>query len=92
MNIIVTKRDKKTEDYDQEKIMRVVIAAGLNRLEAEKLIDYVNKWFIEKNKNIVTSLQIRDRVVIEIQKLNKAAAAKFISYEKYKDRNYKINY
>ena len=46
MNIIVTKRDKKTEDYDQEKIMRVVIAAGLNRLEAEKLIDYVNKWFI----------------------------------------------
>ena len=88
MNIKVSKRDKSTDDYNPEKIMRVVKAAGLTQKETVKLTSSITKWLKTQPRPEVTSLQIRDRVIIEIQKRNVDAAKKFIWYEKYKDKHY----
>ena len=76
------------EIFDSGKIIRVLKAAGLDQVEAEKLTAKIINWLNERAKSQVTSLQIRDRVIIEIQKVDRAAAKRFISYEKYKDKNY----
>ena len=88
MDIKVVKRNGKIETFDPEKIIRVLKAAGLDQVEAEKLTAKIINWLNERAKSQVTSLQIRDRVIIEIQKVDRAAAERFISYEKYKDKNY----
>jgi transcriptional regulator NrdR family protein len=88
MNIKVQKRNGSIEDYDPNKIKRVVIAAGLNEEEAEKLVQAVNRQIEERGKTQVTSIQIRDQVIIEIQKLNRNAANKFIWYEKLRDKSF----
>lgn len=88
MSIIVTKRDNSTSDYVPEKITRVVKEAGLSQKEAAKLTSSITKWLKELNRPKITSLQIRDKVIIEIQKTNEVAAKKFIWFEKYKDKHY----
>ncbi len=91
MNIKVLKRDKSIEDYSSEKIMRVVKAAGLTQKEARQLTASITKWLKKQPRPKITSLQIRDRVLIEIQKINVAAAKKFIWFEKYKDKHYGVD-
>lgn len=90
--IKVVKRDKVVEGYDPEKIKKIVIASGLSTDQAKKLVSVVNKWLKKSEKAQVTSLQIRDRVLIEIQKINEDAARKFIWFEKYKDKNFGVNF
>jgi len=92
MDIKVVKRNGKIEIFDPEKIIKVLKAAGLDQVGAEKLTAKIINWLNERGKPQVTSLQIRDRVIIEIQKVDRAAAERFISYEKYKDKNYEVNY
>jgi transcriptional regulator NrdR family protein len=92
MTIKITKRDNSTAVYDPEKITRVVKEAGLTKKEAMKLTSSITKWLKKQARAQVTSLQIRDRVIIEIQKRNVAAAKKFIWYEKYKDKHYGEEY
>ena len=91
MTIKITKRNNKVADYNPEKIIRVVKEAGLTKKEATKLATSITKWLKEGTQKKVTSLQIRDRVIVEIQKRNKAAAKKFIWYEKYKDKHYGVD-
>ncbi len=87
MEFKVQKRNGSIEDYDSNKILRVVIAAGLTQNEAEKLVKLVNDWLKGKSEPQITSVQIRDRIIVEIQKINKNAANKFIWYEKSRDKN-----
>ena len=92
IDIKVEKRDKKIEDYDPEKILKVLAVTGLTPDESKKLVAAVNNWLERFGRPKVTSLQIRDRVLVEIQKINRSAANKFIWYEKYKDKNEGVNY
>ncbi|OGM11031.1 hypothetical protein A2Z22_04170 [Candidatus Woesebacteria bacterium RBG_16_34_12] len=87
MNVTVVKRNGGIEDYDPEKIIRVVKAAGLNDEESQKLVSAVNTALEEKNRSQITSVQIRDIIIVEIQKINKEIADKFIWYEKIRDKN-----
>jgi transcriptional regulator NrdR family protein len=88
MPIFVVKRDKSLEELDPDKIRKVVEAAGLNDEEAGTLVNEVVNWLESLGKDKVTSLQIRDKVVVEIQKINKNVAEKFISYEMNRDKKY----
>jgi transcriptional regulator NrdR family protein len=88
MPIFVVKRDKSLEEFDPDKIRKVVEAAGLNDEEAGTLVNEVVNWLESLGKDKVTSLQIRDKVVVEIQKINKNVAEKFISYEMNRDKKY----
>jgi transcriptional regulator NrdR family protein len=92
MIVKVIKRDNSQDLYDPEKIEKVVKAAGLNEGEAKKLSGLITKWIKNEKLTQLTSLQIRDRVVVEIQKMNKAAAHKYIWYEKYKDKFYGVRF
>ena len=88
INIKVQKRDGKLEDYDPEKIKKVVKAAGLDEVKTEKLVKDINKWVSTLKKEKITSLQIRDRILVVIQKLDDYASKKYIWWERYKDRNF----
>ena len=92
MNFTIIKRDNKQEVYVPEKIIKVVKAAGLSQEEAEKLTSNITNWLKERRVPHVTSLEIKDRVIVEIQKINKAAADKFIWYEKTKDKEFPSSY
>lgn len=92
MKLKVAKRNNSTSDYDPQKIIRVVKEAGLSEKEAIKLASSVTKWCKKQVPSKVTSLQIRDRVIIEIQKRSKPAAKKFIWFEKYKDKHYGVDF
>ncbi len=91
-SIKVVKRNGTEEDYNPEKVIRVLKVSGLTEEEAKKLASSVTAWLKEDKKDKVTSLQIRDKVVVEVQKVNKVAADKYISYEKYKDKNYGVKF
>ncbi len=86
----VVKRDGTIEVYDKDKIKKVVMAAGLEEDKADKLVALVNDWAKKIKTKTVKSLQIRDRILVEIQKLDEYAAKQFIWYEKYKDRTFGI--
>ena len=90
--IKVEKRDSQVEDYDPEKVIKVVVAAGLSEGQAKELVAKVDEWINKSGKSLFTSLQIRDRAIIEIQKMDEFAAKKFIWYEKYKDKNFGVKY
>ncbi|OGM27636.1 hypothetical protein A2962_04865 [Candidatus Woesebacteria bacterium RIFCSPLOWO2_01_FULL_39_61] len=92
MELKVIKRNLNKENYNPEKIIKVVAAAGLSQESAKALSDRVSGWLEKRGKPEVTSLQIRDKVIVEIQKIDRGAARKFIWYEKYRDKNYGVNY
>lgn len=88
VDITVIKRDGEKEAFDLETIQRVVKAAGLNDEEAKMICLRVENWLQERGKAEVTSVQIRDYIIIELQKLNRTAAQSFIDYEKYRDKTF----
>jgi len=87
-DIKVQKRDKTFEPFDPQKIIFVVKGCGLTEEDAIKLANMVTGWLEDSHVTEVTTLQIRDRILVEIQKMDKLAAKKYIWYEKYKDKNY----
>lgn len=85
MNIVVIKRDGTKEDYDSEKVDRVVVAAGLTPDQATSLVESVGEWLKEKSTHEVTSLEIRDKVLVELKKRDMYAANMFEWYQKTKE-------
>lgn len=87
MSFRVVKRDRQHEEFNAGKLMKVVEAAGLTNEEAKKVCVNVTRWIEESGKPLVTSIQIRDRVIIEMQRINHEASKKFVEYEKSRDRS-----
>ena len=86
MKFQVIKKDGTLEDFEKGKIERVITAAGLSQEQAEKLADDIEKWAETSGKNQITTLQIRNQVLLELKGLNEFAANAFVWYEKTKDR------
>lgn len=86
MDIKVVKRDGKIEKYNPEKIIRVVMAAGLTKAQAQELAKKVTSWVKLLKDKSIPSLRIRDKVIQEIQKSDKYSANAFIWYQKIKDK------
>ncbi|OGK25286.1 hypothetical protein A3A46_03730 [Candidatus Roizmanbacteria bacterium RIFCSPLOWO2_01_FULL_37_13] len=85
MNLQVIKRDGSIEDYNEAKITRVVIAAGLNPDQAQTLASAIAKWIKKNTLTKLSSLKLRDKVLEELKKANKDAANLFSWYEKTKE-------
>ena len=83
----VIKRDGSTEEFDSEKIFRVIKAAGLNEDKARKLAGEIEKWVNDRKQPALTTLQIRDRVAHELEKTDKYAYDLYVWYEKTKDHD-----
>lgn len=83
----VLKRDGSYEDYEEAKIVRVVIAAGLQPDEAQTLATTVTQWVNGLPKEpIISTHQIRDKVVEKLKYVNEYAAGLFVWYEQTKDK------
>lgn len=90
MEIMVQKRNGNLEPFDPEKIVRVTTAAGLRPIDASELAQRVTRW-IElhaKTNSTVTSIQIRDKVFKELEKVNKYASGLYAWYQNLKDKKY----
>lgn len=85
MNPQVIKKDSSTEDFDQDKIARVITAAGLGPEEGFELATKVAKWAQSQGKAQITTYLIREKVLEEMKKINPVAADLFAQYEKSKD-------
>jgi len=82
--ILVVKRDGSKQHYDPDKIAQVAIAAGLETSKTAKLTQAVNDWIESLNRLEVTSLEIRDKVLSVLVKLNPQVADLYRWYQKTK--------
>jgi len=87
MKVQIVKRDGTPEKYDPQKIERVVEAAGLNPEEAKILSGKVTNWLVTNKKEKITSLEIRDQVIKELEAVDEYAANLFKWYQKVKTKN-----
>lgn len=88
MDTQVIKRDGKTEPYDEGKIAKVVQAAGLRPVDAEELAGKITSWIESSGKKQISSIDIRDRVFTELEKVDKYASGLFAWYQTTKDKSY----
>lgn len=84
----VIKRDGQIEEFQKEKIKKVVQAAGLNEKEAKKLAEKISTWIEKHEKDSLSSLEIRDKVLEDLRKRDKYAAGLFEWYQKVKTKNH----
>lgn len=78
----VIKRDGSKEAYDETKVARVVGAAGAKGEDGKQVAKSITTWLVSSKQTEVTSLSIRDRVIMELKKVNEEAANFFIWYQK----------
>ncbi|KKQ75494.1 MAG: hypothetical protein US96_C0010G0010 [Candidatus Woesebacteria bacterium GW2011_GWB1_38_5b] len=85
----VIKRNGELEDFEEGKVARVVHAAGLSEEQAQQLGQNVSQRIKALNAQQVTTIQIRDVVIEEMNKIDKYATDMFIWYQKGKDERQK---
>ncbi len=85
--IKVKKRDGSFEIFEPKKIAKVVHAAGLNEIQSHKLSKTVSSWAHNFKKEEITSLEVRNKVLEELRKVNQSAANLFQWYQKTKNHN-----
>jgi len=87
MLLQVIKRDSRIEEFDEDKIARVVTAAGLKPSEALDLAIRVARWAQSLGKPQITTYAIREKIIEELRKINPTVAQFYSQYEKAKDNN-----
>ena len=86
-NIKVIKRDGTTEEYSEEKVKRVVKAAGLSDEQVVEFTEEISTWIMTLTDTSLTSLQIRDMILEKLPKINPSAADLYKWYESTKESN-----
>jgi len=87
MGIQIIKRSGLKEPYYQDKIERVVVAAGLKPKEGKLLAENITAWIKNLGQNEITSEDVRNKVSGELAKVNRFAKNAYDWYEKSKDTN-----
>lgn len=87
MKIKVIKRDRSLEDFNPQKIKRVVMAAGLDEADAQNLTEKLEAWAHSLGKDKISSLEIRNRVIQELELIDEYTAGLFKWYQKTKDKH-----
>jgi transcriptional regulator NrdR family protein len=85
--IFVIKRDSTLEAFDPNHVARVVKAAGLTEDQAQTLSNQITAWVYSLHLPKISSLQIRDKVIEELKKVNENVANLFAWYETTKEQN-----
>jgi transcriptional repressor NrdR len=88
----VIKRDGRREPFNREKILNGVRKACEKRpisIDAlEKLVERVESWVLEQGRKEISSLEIGEKVMEELRKLDEVAYVRFASvYRQFKDVN-----
>lgn len=86
MHKSVIKRDGSIEPYQEEKIARVVSAAGAEDHVSNEVAKRITAWLESNTSPEVPSLAIRDQVIVELLKVDTDAASMFSWYQKTKEQ------
>ncbi len=78
----IIKRDGSKEPFDLDKIARVVTAAGLEPDETDRLVNKLTDWINSLNKVEISSLEVRDQVLLALDSINTSVANLFRWYQK----------
>lgn len=78
------KRDGTTEVFHPEKIIRVLLAAGLSESDALQTAQTISQYLHSLHKKTVASLLIRDRVQLELDARFPYTAGLYRWYQKTK--------
>lgn len=81
-NLIVIKRDGREEPFDQDKLTRVLIAAWLEGKDAKKIASAIKKELEKQNIQKISSLRIRDLVLLMLKEKHPTAYNFYRWYEK----------
>lgn len=84
MDVKVIKRDGVIEQFDQTKIARVAVAAGLDEEKAKLLSQEIADFIQKSGLTQFTSLQIRDMVSGMLHKYDESAAKMYVWYQSTK--------
>jgi transcriptional regulator NrdR family protein len=85
MQIKFIKRDGSIENYNEHKIIKVLIAAGLEKNDAENISQKITKLILKTKELQTNSLQVRNFVIEELKKIDPNIANFFLWYEKTKN-------
>ena len=83
--IRIQKRNRTLEDFDKNKIVRVLCAAGLNEKDGERVAENVAQHIQKLHDSVVASTTIRDLVQAQLNEINANVANLFRWYEKTKE-------
>ncbi len=86
MNATVVKRDGSKEIFNRDKVCGVLMAAGLPQDQAEGITNTVESWIQSNNLEEFKSLELRDKILEELTKVNKEVADLYQWYESTKDK------
>jgi len=81
----IIKRNGNAENFDKQKIIKVCMAAGLSEKDCTLLADNIGRWLEEHPESQVSSLVIRDKVLLELKTLDPSVASVYEWYEKTKE-------
>ena len=81
----VIKRDGVEESFSLINLANVATASGLTPDQAKALAETIKTWAESLNVEKITSLQIRDQMLIEIRKISQPAADLYTWYEQSKE-------
>lgn len=85
-NVNIIKKDGTKQPFDQEKIKRIAVAAGLSEEQGKTVSENVDNFVLSQNQPEINSSQIREKVLEELKKVNQFAANLYLWYEKTKDQ------
>ena len=81
--IKVKKRDGKVEVWDYNKILTSIGKSMVPLKKAEEVATSIEKWIKEEAaKGIVTSTQVRDKVIEVLKEIDPVAADNYQAYKK----------
>jgi transcriptional regulator NrdR family protein len=84
-NIKVIKRDGTSEPFNTDKIIRVLNSAGLPESQSEQVVQKITSWINSNHLEIFKSLELKDKILEELEKLNPQIANLYKWYESTKD-------
>ncbi len=78
--IQVRKKDGSLEPFDRQKVFQSVVSAGLPEVNAENITNQIELW-VQQSEDIISTAEIRKRVIGLLEAENLQAAE---SYKRYK--------
>lgn len=81
----IVKRDGSIEKFSLINLSKVALAAGLTPEQSKHIVEVITQWAQSLHKEQITSLEVRDKLVEELPKVNEHAAELYKWYEQSKE-------
>jgi 2-phosphoglycerate kinase len=80
--VTIKKRGGEIEYFSYDKLVVAIGKTGIPLKDAETIAEKIKKWLIKKKKSVITSNQIRDKIIELLKNKFPAEADSFQAYKK----------